>query len=101
VGVDPTSSLYERRALAVELTALLRYDIGVTVMDRHPMYIGEAPKNFSYPTPLLSLVTIAVGVIVASLGYSKRRTITGAIALGAGSSIVGTGIVLLVHTEAP
>ncbi len=104
VGVNPTSSLYERRALVVELTARVRYDIGVVVTDERLMlqalsYIGAPPQEFSFPTPLLSLVTIGIGVVIASIGYYKRQTVTGAIALGAGSSIAGTGVVLLLHTS--
>jgi hypothetical protein len=104
--LHPYSPDYESVAFLVKLQTRLSYDIGVVVTDRRPViqtpvYFGDPPQQFSFPTPLLSLVTIGIGVIIASLGYSKRQNLTGAIALGAGSSIAGTGVVLLLHTSAP
>ncbi len=38
---------------------------------------------------------VALGIVIASLGYYNRKTDVGAIALGAGSSIVVAGVVIL------
>ncbi len=38
---------------------------------------------------------VALGIVIASLGYYNRKTDIGMIALGAGSSIVGAGVVIL------
>ncbi len=47
------------------------------------------------PAAAVNAGVVALGIVIASLGYYNRKTDMGAIALGAGSSIVGAGVVIL------
>jgi hypothetical protein len=44
----------------------------------------------------VNLGVVAVGVGVGAIGFQNRKKTLGAIALGAGSSIAGAGLILLV-----
>lgn len=54
-----------------------------------------APRSL-VPKPVVNAGIVALGLVIGALGYYNRKTEPGTIAIGAGSSIVGAGIVLLV-----
>lgn len=53
-------------------------------------------KNVFFMKPYIDVGLITLGVIMSTVGYYKRKSDFGSLAMGAGSSIVGAGIVLLV-----
>lgn len=61
------------------------------------MPLAQAPvRQTLVPKPYLNLGIVTLGVVLSTVGYYNRKTDLGTIAVGAGSSIVGAGIVLLI-----
>lgn len=63
--------------------------------------IGQVTPNHPPPPPGLPAAAINTGIVllglgIGTLGYYYRKTDLGALAVGAGSSIMGAGLVLLV-----
>lgn len=82
---------------------MLRYALANVPARRYaPVFLGQqtAPaaqsKQPIVPKPIVNVGIMAMGVLLSTLGYYNRKTDLGVIAMGAGSSIVGAGIVLLV-----
>jgi len=66
-----------------------------------PLDLGQITPSHPAPAAGLPAAVVNIGVVafgagVGALGYSNRKTALGAIALGAGSSIAGAGLILLV-----
>ena len=67
-----------------------------------PVFLGQQPspaaepKRPLLPKPIVNVGIMTMGVIMSTLGYYNRKTDLGVIAMGAGSSIVGAAIVLLI-----
>lgn len=63
--------------------------------------LGQVTPNKPAPAPGLPAAVVNIGVVafgagVGALGYQNRKHALGAVALGAGSSIAGAGLILLV-----
>jgi hypothetical protein len=58
--------------------------------------LAQTPRAPLVPKPLVNAGIVALGLAMSTVGWYRRKTDAGAIAMGAGSSIVGAGIVLLI-----
>lgn len=82
---------------------MLRYAIANIPAQAYPHpFLGQqqqpAPAHRPplLPKPIVNAGIVALGIMMSTIGYYNRKTDLGVIAMGAGSSIVGAGIVLLV-----
>jgi hypothetical protein len=67
----------------------------------HRFAVGQAAPERPVPVPGLPAPIVNVGIIglglgLGTLGYYNRKTDLGVLAMGAGSSIMGAGLVLLI-----
>lgn len=60
----------------------------------------ETREEFTFPS-YLPTVGVVTGVGIAAAGFYYRNSLAGAIALGAGSSIVGASLLLLMRQIFP
>lgn len=63
--------------------------------------IGQATPERPAPTPGLPAPIVNIGIIglglgLGTIGYYNRKTDLGVLAMGAGSSVMGAGLVLLI-----
>lgn len=63
--------------------------------------LGQLPQSPLPQAPILpsrvvSVGIVALGVGLSMLGYNNRKTDLGVLGMGAGSSIAGAGVVLLI-----
>jgi hypothetical protein len=66
-----------------------------------PLDLGQITPSHPAPAAGLPAAVVNLGVVVFGagvgiLGYQNRKSAMGAVALGAGSSIAGAGLILLV-----
>lgn len=71
------------------------------VMLARPRALGQVTPNkpapaAGLPAAIVNLGVVAFGAGVGVVGYQYRKNALGAVALGAGSSIAGAGLILLV-----
>ena len=72
-----------------------------TVQNLPKPSLGQLPQASPSPSPVLpsrvvSIGIVALGVSLSMLGYRNRKTDFGMMGMGAGSSIAGAGVVLLI-----
>lgn len=85
---------------------MLRYAIANIPTQAYPqVFLGQQQQQPAappphrpplFPKPIVNIGILTVGMIMSTIGYYHRKSDLGAIAMGAGSSIVGAGVVLLV-----
>ena len=81
---------------------MLRYELANVPRTAYPNgFLGQQALPAALPRPVLpkpvvNAGIIALGLAMSTVGYYSRKTDLGVIAMGAGSSIVGAGIVLLI-----
>ncbi len=61
-----------------------------------PLAQGTQPRPVLIPKPVVNAGILTLGLVMSTIGYYHRKSDLGTIAVGAGSSIVGAGIVLLI-----
>lgn len=57
---------------------------------------SPVPQHPVLPSRVVSIGIVALGVGLSMLGYNNRKTDLGMLGMGAGSSIAGAGVVLLI-----
>ncbi len=61
-----------------------------------PLAQAPPPRPVLIPKPVVNAGILTLGLVMSTIGYYNRKSDLGTIAVGAGSSIVGAGIVLLI-----
>lgn len=66
-----------------------------------PLFLAQASipslkKPTLLPKPIVNIGLVALGLTLSTLGFYHKNTDLGVISMGAGSSIVGAGVVLLI-----